>query len=1795
MLFLFFFILLLPLSIYIYIYISKYNIFKILYFIQFLCFYSFLLIYFILYSLFCFIWFFYKNLRFYRYYYAGFKSSKYFFNRLSIYFSFWRFLCLSIIKQLYIIIFSLVKKYCNKFFFFLKSKNLYFIYIFSFYFKFKIKIFKIYLIVYQFFLLCYQFIYHFFNLDEFANVQKIFRTQFYEDPFFFRNDYMKFPFFFFNLYPFTLIFLKIKQLNFSFFSSLFNYIYIRFFFYFKNLSYLLFIKKVWQYNYYLKFKSIFFLIWYWFGLFIKFICFHFIYIVICFFIWSINLFLEILYKMKWILFYIILSIIIINYFWIFNYFFYFLYKHYMLYLPIFNIKHNLRFFDFIWIDFRNYINLINLHNTLVDVSFFNNTIYNEMLANLNLHLKNYSLKFTEQCGLYTYYLASLWKLRNNDTHLLESVLNGYNKIKNYKQSLYYQFLLDHYMDWIQSDRYDTLTFQKYVYEDDDWLIPDLKRQYLEENLEEFKDLVYNTELFDQVLPVSKETKNQINYYLYYYTGFLRKKFPETCIRLQGSTFLRLKHIPIQFIILRDYKPDWENYYKLWYHTDAIIQEYEKKKYLWLLVYVRKFYKYGITSFWSSFNYQGNKFFLLKSYFLYDVHSIYNKYRHSRLFNWLKENIWDVLVYYYPKSSPHFMNYKHPYWDDTLFWKWNIPSYNWTETKQNHLISPAPYYDPIVLGSLPEDYSHEFLRTVPASLNCLNIRYHYNYIYTMYPYKLYNLYDHAKLINYADVIYSSKLDTMSKITKKYYYLKYNRWSSCNFYNWKLLEDFNQQITIIFQKLYLWNESFLCNYLDWPKNFNIKVKDNKKLNRFNFLNFWDYYYYMNCNKYYMYFYDDIYKKKPIVNLYFIQRFRKDIYHIRQLFLRLISVFLYYKRYKWIFSSAVYSVHHDIKEVEEIQAKIKKAKKKNLFKPTLKGTEDVFDQFKYMWYLNLYLTTERNNILYSNSLNVYIKVFINNYKNYFTFPLYFNNYYFLYQRKITFYRLMALRKINDLKRFIFIKNKKLNGYSLFNYLRSFSFKYHINHLLWHSPYSFLLFKFKENINFFTVNQNFNLFYFYHNDIIEFENYSYIFNLFLNIFEIKNSWIICMLSHSNIELSTFYFNSYYYYYNYGHHNYLNLNTLDSYRIFISLLFQYYNNFLLKLSRYSFIITIKQYTIKQFFLFYFNVKLWFKYLYWRYRFQLYRFQFWGVWIKRAKLNIFKPKNHYAWRANKKELIPFWFIFEHYIKAFIYFLVTIYYTKLNFIYWWFNYRLNYNLLVYIYLKFFEYLYNNKAWVYYYKCIIWYNNLNFNFHIAFYQLIFLKLNGLQINFSLINYYHLILKIYFFIINFKMSLNFKNFLYYKKCIFNLIRYYFSLLFKIRNKFAIFKPNYYYFRIHKGEKMAKKNYYWKVIRNLYVSSFKRTSTRRHMNSFWHFTKNFYFFKNLYIYNFNNYMYIYNLFDLPLNLNFIFFSFWNPLIVLRYNLINFIILWFFIYFCFILSIWFIKNQLFSKSNIQYKYKYFRNVNLYLHFKNTYYCYFNYLFTSPKLFKQYYFYNFMTKDWYKVYQKRYYQLGELITYDEHDKWWKETFKGNFLKKYFDFIKLTFKTKNKRYAFYSWNIMNTKNLSFWFIYFIIMIPWLFIEYILWKLHWRGTLTKKRRFVILLKLFVDNFKCLIKLNCLIGSRNVFTKFKLRAGKNYYNHNLITRRKRIRCGFLFKWDRFKNLYVKLSPLGPYYYWFAQIDKVKYYIDCNKFFFNTIYFSIYYSYIIPLYVFCIYYLYKFYTKWKIYNISNKPKLNI
>jgi hypothetical protein len=164
-----------------------------------------------------------------------------------------------------------------------------------------------------------------------------------------------------------------------------------------------------------------------------------------------------------------------------------------------------------------------------------------------------------------------------------------------------------------------------------------------------------------------------------------------------------------------------------------------------------------------------------------------------------------------------------------------------------------------------------------------------------------------------------------------------------------------------------------------------------------------------------------------------------------------------------------------------------------------------------------------------------------------------------------------------------------------------------------------------------------------------------------------------------------------------------------------------------------------------------------------------------------------------------------------------------------------------------------------------------------------------------------------------------------------------------------------------------------------------------------------------------------------------------------------------------------------------------------------------------------------------------------------------------------------------------------------MIPMIFCEFLLWKYHLRGLIIKKRRAFVILKMFFDNFRWYVKLNKIVGGFNSYHKRKMKYPRAYYHSILFRKRKKLKKGFFFRWDRFRNLYVKMAPLGSYYYWYEHLNKKKAYMCNYKFFFNSIYKTKYYKFIISIYLIFIWFLYRklkvdtTYTKFKKINFFN------
>jgi hypothetical protein len=134
-----------------------------------------------------------------------------------------------------------------------------------------------------------------------------------------------------------------------------------------------------------------------------------------------------------------------------------------------------------------------------------------------------------------------------------------------------------------------------------------------------------------------------------------------------------------------------------------------------------------------------------------------------------------------------------------------------------------------------------------------------------------------------------------------------------------------------------------------------------------------------------------------------------------------------------------------------------------------------------------------------------------------------------------------------------------------------------------------------------------------------------------------------------------------------------------------------------------------------------------------------------------------------------------------------------------------------------------------------------------------------------------------------------------------------------------------------------------------------------------------------------------------------------------------------------------------------------------------------------------------------------------------------------------YKKENKKYYLSSNSFIYNSSNMFYFcaFYWLLLIPLFFIEYILYRYHLRGHILKKRKLMIFLKIFLDNFKIYVKLVKLLGDQAFCRKFKVKHLKNNLSSYIYRKKRRLKKSFFFKWDRLQHLYIRMSPLGSYYY--------------------------------------------------------------
>ena len=188
----------------------------------------------------------------------------------------------------------------------------------------------------------------------------------------------------------------------------------------------------------------------------------------------------------------------------------------------------------------------------------------------------------------------------------------------------------------------------------------------------------------------------------------------------------------------------------------------------------------------------------------------------------------------------------------------------------------------------------------------------------------------------------------------------------------------------------------------------------------------------------------------------------------------------------------------------------------------------------------------------------------------------------------------------------------------------------------------------------------------------------------------------------------------------------------------------------------------------------------------------------------------------------------------------------------------------------------------------------------------------------------------------------------------------------------------------------------------------------------------------------------------------------------------------------------------------------------------------------------------------------------------------NILTDYLYFYKFYYKKENILFNYKK----ITDNISFNYaiFYWIILIPYFCFQYILIKYHLKLYIKTKRRILYFFRIFLDNIKIFVKINKYLGRSFFKNVYKSKRWKDP-SHSFLGKKRPKRSHFSLNNIRYRKLYYRLSPIGPYYYWFSKINVIKYMYSFKYFFFKTSIKSYYYSwYVILYFIFLIYWINKF-----------------
>jgi hypothetical protein len=1070
-----------------------------------------------------------------------------------------------------------------------------------------------------------EFFYFFYNIFFFFK-KKDLNKKFLDDPIIYRNKFFKLYTninYYFNIIINTNYYIKKKNNIFVFFFFLLEkYIKVFFFLVINKKISLYILKSIYNNKliiwYKLIIKYIFII-----NLYLYFFLLNLIYnllkISIYLFFYLFKFIKYLIKKYNFIIKYFIIVILLIYFYWVINYFFILLYKHYILYLPLFNIKENLHFINFEWIDLRNYFNIIKLNNVLIDLNIHNNLFYNQIIKQLNFKLNNYNFKFSSNFNMNLYIENDINKINlNEETILLNNIFEKWNKYhgskfirrwKKYKRML--NWSLRHLFkgkDWYRAIKKEKLRGSDLTIFNNGRYFENTKTEISNnmgfwENLHQVKKLPYN-----------KDIKAQFQKTQAWYTYFKKRHACRKKPRFLISMYIKLKHIPLSNI----YKEFNKNF----------LDKYKTKKII-----------FGFEHYLNKIKSIERITFLIKNFF----------------FN-LKFRKIDSRIFFFKKYYRSFIDEQTPF-----IWKNKMPSLFVTEMRALRMppLIERQSNDYISMSHTDEMQQYIYYRDL-SKKGCLkNFFFKIRYINKKYPYiinKKSNYYQYA-IKNYFNLI-----ETGVKISKKFFFFERSKLRNLNKLSHRLLSKIDTVYGNQLLKYKYWERVFFLNRLNKKKN----------------LDFWGFFDYLKVNKYRLLNNHN----SNNFTLYFIEHWKKDYYHMRIYLLRIISFLHYYNLYKkikmnnnftflsWIKNMKVDGSPVSLETLSTLNSfkylnNVEKVNENKNIMDTVQEQEQInealFHHFKLRWHFKELLhPTGVDSFGNKDKFMYLINLFFKKFNKYFVEYNKINKYNYKYKYKIKSYKIKVLRKIKNLKKFFFHNTKRNKGLRIFSYLNTFSIQFHIKHLLWHSPYSFLLFKNNNIFNNENIKNYYFLYYSYKKILYNVENYSYIFNLLLNILDIKEEWAYYLTDSTTFFINKNLLNlTFYYCYNYGNFFFYYLNELDIFRIFFVLLKNYYNNFLIKLTQYKYVWENKDYNIifiiKRYF------KYWYKSCFLKIRYFIYQVhETYIKYLKRKYLHFLSKK---YWIRNCVDLVPFWFIFDYYIKCLIKYLFSKYFIKEHFIFW----------------------------------------------------------------------------------------------------------------------------------------------------------------------------------------------------------------------------------------------------------------------------------------------------------------------------------------------------------------------------------------------------------------------------------------------------------------------------------------------------------------------------------------------------